>query len=408
MKKLASFQQLASTIVFLFLISFASKAQSWQYWEKYKGNDLGITDLHLDNAGNLWAIEGFNKIFRFDKDTTCEHWDNLNSILPEYFGGEAHFWIDRNDVVWLPTNEGVFTFNNGTWTKFATKSEAKGNQLAIDRNQHIWVAGFGQELREWDGTQWIAHQDVSRSYFLYVDDSNHVWAVNDLGTIKKYNGNTWKQYDKFNTTLSFDQLTGIHHMVQDGNGDYWFSNDVFNETYQFNENSNTWTVHTPQHLSSQKGMAVDLAGQIWIAEGSSIVKYANGSWTQLNPTIVGPFLMHDVVIDDDGTKWIGGQEGLLKYVDGGTGPIVLNIEKNNNESFNKIQVYPNPTQDGLFALESSSLGQLTVYNTHGKKVIESQITELRTMIDLSRHDSGVYILEIRNKNYTAHRQLIVD
>jgi hypothetical protein len=68
---------------------------------------------------------------------------------------------------------------------------------------------------------------------------------------------------------------------------------------------------------------------------------------------------------------------------------------------NELIVYPNPSADGVFTIESSSISGvnslLRVYNSAGRIVQPStmEITEGKAKIDLSAEHIGMYFLEWR-------------
>ena len=72
------------------------------------------------------------------------------------------------------------------------------------------------------------------------------------------------------------------------------------------------------------------------------------------------------------------------------GTIVFDIRSSAGliEASNKLQVYPNPSQD-IFNVEGLSTGEtICITNTAGQAVL----TTSNTQIDLSNFDSGIYFL----------------
>ncbi len=72
-----------------------------------------------------------------------------------------------------------------------------------------------------------------------------------------------------------------------------------------------------------------------------------------------------------------------------------------------LNVYPNPSSNGIFVLNSSEKGQLQVVNIIGSIVLSQEITNSENTIDLSNQASGVYFLNIATENKTTIIKAIV-
>lgn len=79
-----------------------------------------------------------------------------------------------------------------------------------------------------------------------------------------------------------------------------------------------------------------------------------------------------------------------------------------------LQVYPNPSPTGIFAVEltdEEKLGDVTivVFNLIGKRVYEERIhfdaAHFQRNIDLSQETKGMYMLEITHRNGKQVRRL---
>jgi hypothetical protein len=67
-----------------------------------------------------------------------------------------------------------------------------------------------------------------------------------------------------------------------------------------------------------------------------------------------------------------------------------------NEIATNISIYPNPT-NGLLHIAGQGTMHITVSNLLGQKVMETT-AESQATIDLSRHESGMYVVRIETKN----------
>jgi Secretion system C-terminal sorting domain len=69
-----------------------------------------------------------------------------------------------------------------------------------------------------------------------------------------------------------------------------------------------------------------------------------------------------------------------------------------NPAKNLIHLFPNPVKD-KFILETSSIpgnSRLSIVNVHGQELIAKQITDQKTLIDITEFPSGVYFVRLTN------------
>ena len=103
--------------------------------------------------------------------------------------------------------------------------------------------------------------------------------------------------------------------------------------------------------------------------------------------------VYSIAIDASGTKWIGTGDGLAAYNENGIpfsigGNIIIE---------NKVKIYPNPSSSHI-TIETPTTPHkntfLTIYNLSGQQLIERQITEQQTMVDVSGLPTGVFFVRV--------------
>ena len=84
-----------------------------------------------------------------------------------------------------------------------------------------------------------------------------------------------------------------------------------------------------------------------------------------------------------------------------------NIEASSSQNF-EVKVYPNPIHDRLFIKSESHYSDIiaTIFDINGKKIIPSQVVSEFASIDCSNMGSGMYILELINKNKPNYKKLL--
>jgi len=129
----------------------------------------------------------------------------------------------------------------------------------------------------------------------------------------------------------------------------------------------------------------------------------SSSWIQDNCDATDPASTH--VAGD----WRGiGADGLLIRMNLGN-VFVASPSGINNIKQSQFNLYPNPT-DGIFVIEldENSKYDLTVNNVLGQIVYSASINEMKTTIDLSAFDKGVYTVELKDENKIYTEKLIVE
>jgi hypothetical protein len=76
---------------------------------------------------------------------------------------------------------------------------------------------------------------------------------------------------------------------------------------------------------------------------------------------------------------------------------------------NLINVYPNPSKTGVFELSLLNQNQnyeITVFNVLGKIILEKEINETDSKVDLKNYNKGIYFLRIQTTNQSIIKKLI--
>ena len=69
-------------------------------------------------------------------------------------------------------------------------------------------------------------------------------------------------------------------------------------------------------------------------------------------------------------------------------------------------VYPNPTQ-GLVSIEAEGIMGVSIFNSLGQKVFESEAGGNAFAYDLGQHGAGLYILKIETAQGVATKRVTV-
>ncbi len=147
-------------------------------------------------------------------------------------------------------------------------------------------------------------------------------------------------------------------------------------------------------IDSEQGYLV--GGESW--SYGNIIKFTEDGghvWaTQYSDNLSGNYLL-SVNFANDTTGYAVGSNGvILKTINGG---ITVGIDED-PQSIN-CNIYPNPVKDKINISSSTLTGisQLSIFNVSGEKVIERQLTDNETQIDISTLPGGVYFVRLQNE-----------
>ena len=106
----------------------------------------------------------------------------------------------------------------------------------------------------------------------------------------------------------------------------------------------------------------------------------------------------------DGTSWApSASDAEIRLV---TTALVTGVTSNMMD--NVIDVYPNPTSSlvNVF-IDKIENTQLQIININGQVVLEKQINDQNTLLDVSSYNKGVYIIRITNESGVSINKLVV-
>jgi len=78
-----------------------------------------------------------------------------------------------------------------------------------------------------------------------------------------------------------------------------------------------------------------------------------------------------------------------------------------DENEAQVKVYPNPTL-GLLSIEAEGMTQISIYNTLGQCILQKEITEDQTVIDLHDAASGLYLLRVETQHGVVFRRIALN
>ncbi|MBI3501326.1 MAG: T9SS type A sorting domain-containing protein [Bacteroidetes bacterium] len=155
-------------------------------------------------------------------------------------------------------------------------------------------------------------------------------------------------------------------------------------------------------VNSNTGYISSLGG----SNQNYLYKTTDGGTTwNIDGTISGYLRKYALFKTPDNTIFLAADSGVI-YRDTS---FVTGISNNTSQNFS-VNVFPNPSPDGRFAVNSSqfNIKRADVYNVMGETVYSAIQPFNHTTIDISNQPQGIYFLQVKTENGIANKKIIIN
>ena len=185
--------------------------------------------------------------------------------------------------------------------------------LAIDAHNNVWIGGYGQNMGYYDGQTGTLLKNIyiGRScYGALIDDNGTLWVSNHT-----YNSLTRIDNPDAGTPVNSSGAHSINFIPADGmvygitidiEGYIYTSGLTYNRLRKFDPMANSWVyqISIPGG-SNGRGMAVDLAGDVWVAQSNANTVTRHDSYDgSLKATINVGNHPTGIALDSAGKIWV--------------------------------------------------------------------------------------------------------
>ena len=269
------------------------------------------------------------------------------------------FWTK----IWIGTQDGVSQFDGRhTWTTYTASAGLANNivqAIAVDAQGNKWFGTNGKGISKFDDQKWITYTHSNglandNVQAIGIDVHGNKWFGTYGGGISKFDGVKWSTYTTSDGLVS----------------------------------------------NSVTSIAIDAEDNKWFGTGNGVSKFDGSKWTNYTTSDgLADNVVNAIAIDAQGNKWFGTVNGVSKLTDGSS-----SIPKKVNE--NPLQLYPNPVQSSLYIDLSGKSGMLQIHDITGKKILQKQIIENITIIDVSGFESGIYIVRVLSDHQILTKKIV--
>ena len=438
-----------------------TKEVSSGFWKSNGFDNINMMDISISQANPAIIYTAFFDIGIQRSLDKGESWQSCNDVAHsgdwDGFGGNSATILadpSRANVVWAslggqqngqPPTYLLKNINTGNKNDWVDVSSGLPNEeiigLSIDEkstptSRTLYVTALKDVYKSTnDGTSWTSVFDCGGCRFTAVDQFNGeiVYAGGEKGLWRSMDGGiSWTDVSE-NQMLATGQhgfwnrdYDGVFDIKTDPNNPNWVYVTVLGNNkglFKSTDNGTTWSKILTDNYMRKVAIVPNNSNIIYATSSSAFQaggydSNSNGvlfsddggqTWTQQNKGMTYPFALA-VAIDNSsiptvfvGAPGTGFQKSLV--------PISpLSVEKT---SKNTIKAYPNPFDEEfiLFSSKYNANYTFSIFNSLGQEVKKfSTKTALRTNkqihITLKNLESGVYLVKIKNNQYSQTIRMI--
>lgn len=290
--------------------------------------------------------------------------------------------------------------------------------LDADPEGNIWLCGY-KYIAKYDGNSFEVFNHLSNATIpdnlyprdIYYDEiRDMVWVATYSGIIK-IEGNNISIITEDNTP-AIQYYDAIHTIEEDKDHNIWFGT-VYGGLIKYDGNG--FELNLLNNTSTGNRIVTDIEFRdemMYVSDNiSGIWTYESGVWTSFNTqnSLLTEAYVNKMIFDANGNLWIAHNNyGVDIYNANG---IVLNtLTEIEGPSPHELEVYPNPSHTGLYTLKLPNTNPSTVYiySMDGKLISKTPINGMQASINISNAMPGVYLAEVRSKEYTEVLKLIIE
>jgi ligand-binding sensor domain-containing protein len=276
--------------------------QSWNVLRLPADENIALT-LEIDHNNVLWIGTYDQGLYRYDGKQLKKMWGGYKQM--DF--GVNDIVFDKNNILWMATRIGIFSYDGKTWKQYNKETSALKNdmfyQLSIDSKGRLWAATYPTgNFGVYENGQWTNYDEplpdgMGKKEFpgnyiyamIITEDDDILTGSQYHGALALYNG---IEMEGIATPLS-DEEMGVSSINVDPQGNIWvgsWKNGLFvlqnpdpdiRETLVDSLNNNLFL---DRQLKKQKYLEVqNRKVELWVwdnkkEDGDIVSLSLNGEW----------------------------------------------------------------------------------------------------------------------------------
>jgi len=162
-------------------------------------------------------------------------------------------------------------------------------------------------------------------------------------------------------------------------------------------------------------MTIEGENKLWFSTGeynevdgwmdTGIAIYDGSDWSHystLNSELPSD-TVYQIAVDDNGTKWIGTDQGLAAFNENG-----LLSTTDHSKLLDDTVLFPNPAKDfiTLKLPEGFQYSKVDILNIQGKTIQSNSFNTNRNQVDVSQFSAGIYFVNIQTDRNRVTKKFI--
>ena len=374
-----------------------------QHETNIDGTRFQILGINQDSKGSIWLAAWENGLLEFDSETATfskhQIFEKDNLII-------RSIYVDRDDGLWLGTNEQGLIYYNPVTKEFINYIHDINDVFSISNNQiidiisepsgNLWIATRGGGVNYFDqgANKFYAYDKKSsnidnRISILFYDDQDMLWIGTDQG-LYIFDSNTKNVIYSYQGNVSKGNFNGkqINDIYQDSKKRMWLGTDKGFFQVMLDETGDWEKLVFKRNkdflIGSVGGILEDPENNLWISGFKKIFKF-NPESNQLTSfdsshgVLHGGYYIGSSHIDNENTLYFGGLNGFTSFQ---AKDIYKNLQKPTVE-LTKLLLFNNPVK----------------VNDSENSVLKRSITN-STSIDFN-YEQNVFSLEFSALHYAS-------
>jgi signal transduction histidine kinase/ligand-binding sensor domain-containing protein/CheY-like chemotaxis protein len=266
--------------------------------------------LFEDREGNIWGGTRKGKIHRFRERPFV--------MLTQHDGLSSDYiysvYEDGDGVLWVGTPTGLNRIQDGRFRVFTTRDGLPHdhvNAITGANGGGLWLGTSGGLSRFKDGrfTNYSLRDGLSNNVIRVVleDRHNNLWVGTNLNGLDVRVEGRWRHFGIGNG-LAGNSVREIH---EDTQGAVWVGTGRGLTRFD-NWRATIYTKSDGLPSDSTPVLCEDERKTLWIGTPAGLVRYRNGRFTTFGPEIGITSEVEQVLLDSQGSIWMGSEEGLMR------------------------------------------------------------------------------------------------
>lgn len=322
-------------ILLFFLLVFFTGAKGQSYYFRHYQVENGLSNNTVfccaqDNKGFMWmgTKDGLDRFDGYSFKIFSNVPANSKSLGDNFI---RSLYIDRNNVLYIGTRVGIYSFNQFDETfheVISTNDEVRA--IEKDRDGNLWFVS-GLTLIMWNETKRQKLEYPPNKFFyatsVCIDSSNNIWVSTTDGYLQKYHPseNSFTHYNLFTETLPAT-VKWIEKISIAGNHTLLAATSNYG-VIQFDLEKFTVKNLLPHFVDKTEVFARDFVltnkTELWIATEIGILVYnlSDGKFINLKKNYGNSYAISDNAVyclykDKEGGIWAGTYFGGINYFHG--------------------------------------------------------------------------------------------